>query len=188
MSNDLNRRTFIRSTAVVSGVGLLAGCGGSSGDGGSGGGSGDGGSSSGGSGDGDADGSSGDGGSSDGGSGGEVPAEVSEYLSNVGNFDGSVVDETGSSSVEVMVGAEGNGGNYAFAPAAVRVGTGTTVTWTWTGQGAGHNVVDEGGAFESETVTEEGHEFTHTFESSGVYQYYCLPHKGLGMKGAIVVE
>lgn len=161
MAHDVSRRTFI-GTAAVTGVGLLAGCGGSDG---------------------------GDGG--DGGGGtptSEVPSEVSEYLSDTDNFDGSLQDETGSESVTVDVGAEGNGGNFAFAPPAISVDTGTTVTWVWTGEGQNHNVVDEDGAFESEQTAEEGFEFEYTFEEAGNYLYYCAPHESLGMKGAVVVE
>jgi halocyanin-like protein len=118
---------------------------------------------------------------------GDVPAEVSDYLSDAGNFDGSVADETGSGSVEVDVGAQGNDGNFAFEPPAVRVDAGTEVTWVWTGEGGQHNVVHEDGAFESELTEEQGFEFSHTFEESGNYLYFCEPHKSLGMKGAVIV-
>ncbi|MFC7098924.1 halocyanin domain-containing protein [Halobaculum marinum] len=111
---------------------------------------------------------------------------LAEWFSNTGNYDG-VVDETGSGSVTVQVGSEANGGAYGFSPAAVRVDPGTTVTWEWTGNGGSHNVVDEGGAFESELVGESGHTFEHTFEETGVYRYACTPHKAMGMKGAVVV-
>nr|WP_276239527.1 halocyanin domain-containing protein [Halobaculum sp. DT55] len=124
------------------------------------------------------------GGGSDGGSG---SASFDGWFDNVDNYDG-VVDETGSGSVTVEVGTEANGGNYGFGPAAVRVSAGTTVTWEWTGEGASHNVVDEGGAFESELVGEGGHTFEHTFEESGTYRYACTPHKAMGMKGVVVVE
>jgi halocyanin-like protein len=210
MTRRLDRRTFVRSVGAAAVAGAVAGCSGSSGDGGDGGsdGGGDGGDggsdgsdggsdgSDGGS-DGSDGGSGGDGGSDgsdsgsggDGGSGGSVPSAVSEYLSDVGNFDGSLADETGSSSVTVQVGTQANGGAYGFGPAAIRVSSGTTVTWEWTGKGASHNVVAEDGAsFESELVTEEGHTFEHTFDSTGVVTYFCTPHKALGMKGAVVVE
>ncbi|WP_336343360.1 plastocyanin/azurin family copper-binding protein [Halalkalicoccus ordinarius] len=32
-----------------------------------------------------------------------------------------------------------------------------------------------------------GHTFEHTFDSPGVYKYYCTPHVAMGMKGAIFV-
>jgi halocyanin-like protein len=109
------------------------------------------------------------------------------WFDDVSNYD-SVVDETGSSEVTVEVGAEGNTGNFAFAPAATKISKGTKVVWEWTGKGAAHNVVAEGGEFESETVNQEGYTFSHTFDSAGTYKYACTPHRTLGMKGAIVVE
>lgn len=160
MTRELKRRAFI-GTAALTSVGLLAGCGGSSGSSGS------------------------DGGSTPAGS---APSEVADYLSDTENFDGGLQDETGSGSVSVDVGAEGNGGNYAFAPPAIRVDTGTTVTWVWTGEGQNHNVVHEDGSFDSEQTDEEGFEFEYTFEEAGTYLYACTPHTGLGMKGAVVVE
>ncbi len=157
----LDRRTFIETTAALGATTLLAGC--------SGGGSGDG------------------GGSDDGSDGGEFLAAEPNYdgwFENVGNYDGTV-DRTGADEVTVAVGA-GNG--LSFGPAAVAVSPGTTVVWEWTGEGGGHNVAESDGAFESETVTESGHTFEHTFEESGIVTYVCTPHKATGMKGAVSVE
>jgi halocyanin-like protein len=119
---------------------------------------------------------------------GSAPDEVATYLADTDNFDGSLQDETGTDSVSVDVGAPGNGGNFGFAPPAIRVDTGTTVTWVWTGEGNMHNVVHEGGDFESQQTAEEGFEFEHTFDEAGTYRYACTPHAALGMKGAVVVE
>ncbi|WP_236035496.1 halocyanin domain-containing protein [Haloarcula rubra] len=110
------------------------------------------------------------------------------WFDGVGNFDGTV-DETGQDTVEITVGAEGNGGAFAFDPAAVRVSPGTEVVWTWTGEGGGHNVVSDGdGPLDSGgLVSEAGTTYSYTFDSEGVYKYVCEPHAGLGMKGAVVV-
>jgi len=124
-------------------------------------------------------------GGGNGGGGGGAPSEVEEYLSDAPNYDG-VEDMTGMDEVSVEVGA-GNG--LAFGPAAIRVGPGTTVIWEWTGQGGAHNVVAEDETFDSgETVSEQGTTFEYTFEESGSTRYFCSPHKGVGMKGAVVVE
>ena len=109
------------------------------------------------------------------------------WLDDVGNFDGSTADATGQGEVTVTVGAQGNGGAFAFDPPAVHVDTGTTVIWEWTGQGGQHNVVEDGGGYESELSSEEGFTFEHTFEESGISKYYCSPHRSLGMKGAVAV-
>ncbi|WP_255149871.1 halocyanin domain-containing protein [Halorarius halobius] len=104
-------------------------------------------------------------------------------------YDGTV-DRTGQSEVTVEVGAQGNGGPYAFAPTAMRVDPGTTVTFSWVSDT--HNVVVESqpegaGWAGQESVENTGFEFSHTFETEGVYTYYCEPHLSLGMKGAVVV-
>lgn len=119
----------------------------------------------------------------------QVPEEVTEWLSDVENYDGTVADRTGQSEVTVQTGAEGNGGNFAYDPAAIRIDSGTTVVWEWTGKGGSHNVAtDSGGDFESELVGEEGHTFEHTFDSTGAVTYFCTPHRGVGMKGAVIVR
>lgn len=159
----MDRRQFVRGIGAVTITAGLAGCSGGGDDGGG-------------------DGNGGDGG--DGGNG--PPAAVEEWLSDANEYDGTVTDKTGSDSVTVEVGA---GDGLAFVPAAVRISTGTEVTWEWTGEGGRHNVVAEsGGDFESELTQEEGFTFSQTFEESGVVTYYCNPHRGVGMKGALVVE
>mgnify|MGYP006279233789 CR=1 FL=1 len=105
------------------------------------------------------------------------------YLDGVSNFDGRTADFTGEDSVTVDVGA-GNG--LLFGPAAVNVDVGTTVTWEWTGQGGAHNVVAEDETFDSGSTMNSG-TYEYTFEEAGVYQYYCNPHKGAGMRGVIAV-
>jgi halocyanin-like protein len=120
---------------------------------------------------------------------GESGPSVDEYLSDVGNYDGTVADTTGQDEAAVDVGAEGNGGGFAFGPPAVRVDTGTTVVWSWTGEGGLHNVLAEDDTFDSgEPVSGSDATFEYTFSEAGTYLYFCEPHKSLGMKGAIVVE
>jgi halocyanin-like protein len=108
------------------------------------------------------------------------------WMGDVGNYDG-VVDETGSDDVVVKVGAPGNGGAYAYAPAAIEVASGTTVVWEWTGEGDAHDVVDRAGNFRSEMRSERGATFEHAFRSRGTHEYYCTPHRTMGMKGVVVV-
>ncbi|WP_435067234.1 halocyanin domain-containing protein [Haloplanus sp. C73] len=114
-------------------------------------------------------------------------ASFDGWMSDVGNYS-EVTDATGEDEVTVTVGAEGNGGAFAFDPPAVQVDPGTTIVWEWTGEGGQHNVVaEEGGDFESETTAEAGFTFEQTFDSEGVVKYFCQPHRGLGMKGVVVV-
>lgn len=117
------------------------------------------------------------------------PPDFGGFLDAVGNFDGNVADARGQGTATVSVGAEGNGGAFAFDPPAIHVDNGATVQWEWTGEGGGHNVVsdsddtlDSGGP-----VDTTGVEYEYTFEEDGIYPYVCVPHEGQGMKGAIVV-
>jgi halocyanin-like protein len=120
-------------------------------------------------------------------SGGASSADLESWFEDVGNYQ-EMTDMTGESTVEIAVGAEGNNGCYAYEPPGARISTGTTVVWEWTGRGASHDVVASEGSFESNLTSEQGHTFEHTFESKGVYKYYCTPHRAMGMKGALVVE
>jgi halocyanin-like protein len=168
--NDLDRRRFLTVTAgATASTVLLAGCSSDS--------------------DGDDDGGdSGDdeGGDENGGSDG-APSEVEDYLGDANNYDG-VVDETGTDSVEVAVGSNGEN---AFGPAAVRVSSGTTIAWDW--KNGSHNVVPDtvpdGSNWEGDdTIEQPDYSHEHTFETAGTYLYYCSPHESVGMKGAVVVE
>ncbi|WP_276257402.1 halocyanin domain-containing protein [Haloglomus litoreum] len=171
----MERRTRRRVLATT-GAALAAGLAGCTGDGGDGGG------------DGGSDG--GDGGGGGGGTSLDVSSDartrVDDFLTAepaTSNYDGTIA---GGSTVDV--GVEGNQGNYAFGPAAIAVETGTTVNWEWTGMGNQHNVVATGDSdFELDSgdpQTEDSYEFT--FEEAGVALYECVPHKSLGMKGAVV--
>ncbi|MFC7028272.1 halocyanin domain-containing protein [Halomicroarcula sp. GCM10025324] len=113
------------------------------------------------------------------------------------NYDGSFADERGADTVTVDVGAEGNGGAFAFGPAAAVVSAGTTVEFRWTGGGNPHNVE----ALPEEQLGESDYEFssgeaeggsgvkyTVTLDEPGIVLYHCEPHFSLGMKGGIAVE
>lgn len=98
---------------------------------------------------------------------------------------GGTEDLTNGDTAAVGVGTGGEG--FWFDPPAIRVDEGTEVVWEWTGEGGLHNVVHEGGVFESELTDEAGYTFEHSFEDEGVYRYTCEPHDTMGMRGAVVV-
>jgi len=107
------------------------------------------------------------------------------------NFDGETVDRTGQEEVTVTVGgAEGASSSNVYGPPAVRVSPGTTVTFEWAS--VGHNVAVEsqpdGASWEGhESLEDDGFTTQHTFETEGVYKYYCDPHLRVGMKGVVEV-
>lgn len=119
--------------------------------------------------------------------GGEVRPDWGGWLSDV---DGGYRDLRGQDEVTVSVGADGNGGAFAFAPAGIWVDPGTTVRWQWTGNGGGHNVVAETGPADLDSgapVAEAGEHYAHMFEQPGITKYVCVPHRSLGMLGAVAV-
>ncbi|WP_423746956.1 halocyanin domain-containing protein (plasmid) [Haladaptatus sp. SPP-AMP-3] len=98
---------------------------------------------------------------------------------------------TGKDAVTITVGADGNGGPYAFKPPAVRITPGTIVTFKWVSNA--HNVLPtdqpEEVNWKGEPKTKtSGYSFNSTFDSAGTYKYVCEPHRSMGMKGAIVVS
>ncbi|MDY6819398.1 MAG: plastocyanin/azurin family copper-binding protein [Halobacteriales archaeon] len=93
-----------------------------------------------------------------------------------------------------------DGGQYYFDPIGLAVDPGTTVTFR--NENGSHSATayqaDNGYAsttripegaegFDSGTLTTEGETYEHTFETEGTYDYFCIPHKTLGMVGRIVV-
>jgi len=120
------------------------------------------------------------------GSGGAA-AQYDGWLDDVDNYDGTH-DYTGQDEVTVEVGAVDG---LKFGPAAILIDPGTTVVWEWTGEGGNHNVVAEDETFDSgDPVGEAGTTFEYTFddaEDGDTFNYVCVPHEGVGMKGAVAV-
>lgn len=88
----------------------------------------------------------------------------------------------------------GPNGNPVFEPKSIEVTPGSTVTWKW--ESNNHNVVVasqpkkaswKGTAGPPNKTYGTGHTYKHTFETLGTYEYYCDPHRGLGMTGTVEV-
>lgn len=98
--------------------------------------------------------------------------------------------------------------SLGFDPETVRVSTGGTVRWV-NDSDIEHTVTADGdgipaeasyfasGDFDSEQAANQnleggllanGETYEHTFEQSGTYEYYCIPHEGSGMVGTVTVE
>ncbi|MFB6184900.1 MAG: plastocyanin/azurin family copper-binding protein [Haloarculaceae archaeon] len=92
-----------------------------------------------------------------------------------------------------------DGGDYYFDPIGLHVQPGDTVefvvesgghsatSYSTDNPGASTRRIPEGAkSFNSGVLKNEDASFTHTFETNGTYDYYCIPHKQLGMVGRIV--
>jgi plastocyanin len=114
--------------------------------------------------------------------------------SGTGTAAGTGTDTGGGDGPTETV-AVGPGGNLVFEPETLEITPGTTVEFVW--ESDMHNVVPQsqpdGANWEGEgstgTTFDEGHEYSHTFETLGTYEYVCTPHESAGMVGSIdVVE
>lgn len=119
--------------------------------------------------------------------GGQSPpgGDLDGWMNGVENYDG-VADHRGESEVTVRVGADGNGGEFAFSPAAVHVDPGTTVVWEWVGSKA-YDVADSAGRFASPEATGAGQRYAVRFDGDGLSTYQCTEYGHLGMRGAVLV-
>lgn len=88
---------------------------------------------------------------------------------------------------------------FLFDPIGLYVEPGETITWI--NESGSHSttaytednpsevrrIPEDAEGWNSETLSEQGAEFTHTFEVEGTYDYYCIPHKSTGMVARLVV-
>src|SRR5437870_8253772 len=77
-----------------------------------------------------------------------------------------------------------------FSPSSVTIHPGDTVQWTWSSTGHSSTSGSPGmpsGLWDS-GILNQGATFTHTFNSTGSFPYYCTPHGGCcGMVGMVTV-
>ena len=74
-----------------------------------------------------------------------------------------------------------------FNPDKLEIKVGETVRWVNRSRSS-HNVVASDKSFKSQMLPNEGDLFEYTFNTAGVFHYYCQPHRMMGMKGIIVVK
>ncbi len=118
-------------------------------------------------------------------------ASAAATATPAGAQSGDATDRRGEATVTVTVGPDDE---FVFEPARVWVDPGTTVAFVW--DSPNHNVVVEDGPEASDWVgTPDApretygpdYEYSHTFDVEGTYEYYCDPHRGAGMAGAVLV-
>ena len=83
---------------------------------------------------------------------------------------------------------DGFGSNLRFVPDTLTINEGDTVQFLWSGQLLPHNAIEQNEVFNSGDA-ERNVDYTYTFNynQSGVYEFYCEPHRDLGMVGEITV-
>jgi len=81
-------------------------------------------------------------------------------------------------------------GNNYFDPVGLAIEPGTTVRFeidagSHSATAYEDRIPSDATPFDSGTIFEGA--FEHTFDTSGTYDYYCIPHQSMGMTGRIVV-
>ena len=86
-----------------------------------------------------------------------------------------------------MLNKDAAGNKMVYGQEIAHVAVGDTVTWVPTSKG--HNVQMVAGPEGANLPkkSKNGKEVSITFETPGIYYYWCTPHKGMGMIGLVVV-
>ena len=101
-----------------------------------------------------------------------------------------------TTTVNVALEAEQTGGEVtliglsgtSFSSNDVTISVGETIRWE-NQDNATHTVTPDGHSeWSSVQLDATGESFEHTFDKPGTYNYYCNPHRSLGMTGVIRVQ
>jgi pseudoazurin len=84
-----------------------------------------------------------------------------------------------------MLNRDADGNRMVYSQEIVEIAAGSTVKWVPTDKG--HNVEIIASPNDMKFKSKNGKEASVTFETPGIYYYWCTPHKGMGMIGLVVV-
>lgn len=103
--------------------------------------------------------------------------------------------------VEITMAGSGNGAHVWFNPRGILIKRGQTVRWVNRETGNVHTAtayhpnyqgkalrIPQGAKPWDSGYLLPGQSFSVTFDTPGVYDYFCLPHEHAGMVGRIIVE
>ena len=83
---------------------------------------------------------------------------------------------------------DGFGSNLRFVPDTITINEGDTVRFLWSGQLLPHNAIEQNKLFDSgDAMRNVDYTYTFNYNQSGVYDFYCEPHRDVGMVGEIIV-
>lgn len=134
-------------------------------------------------------------------------AAVAVGLAGCGGGDGGNGGDGGGGNTVEMT------DDLTYETETISVSVGDTVTWETVGS-VGHSVTAyeaeipetaayfASGGFDSEQAARdayapgdtdagdvpEGETWSHTFETAGTYEYFCIPHESAGMTGTVEVQ
>ena len=84
-----------------------------------------------------------------------------------------------------MLNKDADGNRMVYSQEIAKIGVGDTVTWLPASKG--HNVEMISSPNDMKFKSKNGKEAKITFDTPGIYYYWCTPHKGMGMIGLVVV-
>jgi pseudoazurin len=84
-----------------------------------------------------------------------------------------------------MLNRDADGNRMVYSQEIIEIAAGSTVKWVPTDKG--HNVEIIASPNDMKFKSKNGKEASVTFETPGIYYYWCTPHKGMGMIGLVVV-
>ncbi|MDB3880146.1 plastocyanin/azurin family copper-binding protein [Alphaproteobacteria bacterium] len=84
-----------------------------------------------------------------------------------------------------MLNKDSNGNRMVYSQEIAKVEVGDTVTWLPASKG--HNVEIISSPNKMRFKSKNSKEAKITFDTPGIYYYWCTPHKGMGMIGLVVV-
>ena len=116
-------------------------------------------------------------------------------LQSLGLFTVLLVALCGAASAATIdVDVDPPGSFHKFVPEIVNINPGDTVRWIWRGGSQAPHTVTSGnintgehdGLFNS-PLRNAPYQFSYTFNNAGKYDYFCAPHREMGMYGTVNV-
>ena len=84
-----------------------------------------------------------------------------------------------------MLNKDSKGNKMVFSEEIARVDVGDSITWL--PKSKGHNVEMVASPNNMKFKSKNNKKVSLTFDTPGIYYYWCTPHKGMGMIGLVVV-
>jgi len=104
-------------------------------------------------------------------------------------------------AIEISLGGSGDGAHVWFNPRGILIKRGQTIRWVNTEAGNVHTTTAYHPSFQGKPLRipegakpwdsgylMPGQSFSVTFDTPGVYDYFCVPHEQAGMVGRIIVD
>lgn len=86
-----------------------------------------------------------------------------------------------------MLNKRDDGAKMVYSEDITRIDVGDTVTWVPTAKGHNVEIIAAPKGFDIPKKSKNGKEVAITFDTPGIYYYWCTPHKGMGMIALVVV-